>query len=64
MKMESTLGQRIILDSLHSHGLDLEGNHHLPPYNILCVSSWELYPNDILSRNSQTRILKLGLLLP
>jgi hypothetical protein len=34
-KMESTLGHKLALDSLHSHGPNLGGGHHLSPYIIL-----------------------------
>jgi hypothetical protein len=33
--MKLTLDHRLALDSLHSHGSNLGGNHHPPPYNIL-----------------------------
>jgi len=33
--MKLTLGHRLALDSLHSYGSNLGGNHHPPPYNIL-----------------------------
>jgi hypothetical protein len=33
--MKLTLGHRPALDTLHSHGSNLGGNHQLPPYNIL-----------------------------
>ncbi len=44
-----------------------EGNHHLPPYNILCDQPKGLHPNVILSRDSQlgspnAKFSKLGLL--
>jgi hypothetical protein len=37
----------------------LEGNHHLPPYSILCASPWGPHPNGILSQDSQMRVPKL-----
>jgi hypothetical protein len=47
-------------DSLDSPRLRLEGNHHLPPYNILCASPRHLHPNGLLSRNSQGGVPKLS----
>ncbi len=35
MQMKLTLGHRLALDSLHSHGSNLGKNHHPPAYNIL-----------------------------
>jgi len=33
------------MDSLDSPQPGLEGNHHLPPYSILCVCPQYLHPN-------------------
>jgi hypothetical protein len=32
--MKSILGHKLVLDSLHSHGPNLEGGKYLPSYNI------------------------------
>jgi hypothetical protein len=40
--------------------LGLEGNHHLPPYNILCNSPWDLHPNGSFSWDSQSGVPKLS----
>jgi hypothetical protein len=32
-KIESTLGHKLALDSLHSHGPNLGRGYHLPPYS-------------------------------
>jgi len=42
-----------------THHGELEGSHHLPPYNILCDSPRDPHPNGILSWNSQMEVLKL-----
>jgi hypothetical protein len=34
------------------------GNHHLPPYSILCASPRSPHPNGILSQDSQVRVPK------
>jgi len=34
-------------------------HHHLPPYNILCVSPPHLHPNGTFSRDSQSGVPKL-----
>ncbi len=47
-------------DSLDSPRPGLRGNHHLPPYIILCVHPWDLHPNGFLSRDSQGGVLKLS----
>jgi hypothetical protein len=47
------------LDSQDSPRLRLGGSHHLPPFNILCASSWGPHPNGILSRDSQMGVPKL-----
>ncbi len=53
------LGRAIrTLDSQDSPRPGLKGNHHLPPYSILCNFSQRLHPNGFLSRDS--RKLKLG----
>ncbi len=36
------------------------GSHHLPPYNILCVSPLHLHPNGTFSQDSQSGVLKLS----
>jgi hypothetical protein len=36
------------------------GNHHLPPYNILCVFPWSSHLNDILSQDSPMGISKFS----
>ncbi len=41
------------------HGPDLGGNHHLPPYGILCSSPPHLHPNGSFSRDSQNGVPKL-----
>jgi len=48
------------LDSLDSPWPGLRGSHHLPPYNIFCVSPPHLHPNDIFSRDSQSGVPKLS----
>jgi len=51
-------------DSQDSSRPGLGGNHHLPPYSILCASLWDPHPNDILSQDSQVgvpKVPKLGL---
>jgi len=34
MKMELTLSHKLVLDSFHSHDINLEGGHHPPLYNM------------------------------
>jgi hypothetical protein len=34
------------------------GNHHLPPYSILCAWPWDQHPNVILSQDSEVGVLK------
>jgi hypothetical protein len=46
-------------DSLDSPRPGLGGNHHLPPYSILCSSMQRLHPNGSFSRDSQSGVLKL-----
>jgi len=51
------------IDSQNSPWLKLEGNHHLPFYNIFYDSPRGLHPNVILSQNSQVEspeFLKIG----
>ncbi len=48
------------LDSLDSSRPGLGGSHHLPPYNILCSSTWRLHPNGYFSRDSQGGVPKLS----
>jgi len=47
-------------DTLDSPRPGLGGSHHLPPYNILCSSPWELHPNGTFSRDSQVGVPKLS----
>jgi len=46
-------------NSQNSPQPELGGNHHLPPYNILCAWPWGLYPNVILSWDSQLGSLEI-----
>ncbi len=48
------------LDSLDSPRPGLGGNHHLPPYSILCSSPPRLHPNGSFSRDSQVGVPKLS----
>jgi hypothetical protein len=48
------------LDSLYSPRPGLGGNHHLPPYSILCSSPWRLHPNGTFSQDSQGEVPKLS----
>jgi hypothetical protein len=48
------------LDSLDSPRPGLGGNHHLPPYSILCVTPREPHPNGTFSRDSQGGVPKLS----
>jgi hypothetical protein len=48
------------LDSLDSPRPELEGSHHLPPYNILCASPPRLHRSGSFSRDSQVGIPKLS----
>ncbi len=48
------------LDSLDSPRPGLGGNHHLPPYSILCSSARRLHPNGSFSRDSQSGVPKLS----
>jgi len=52
------LGQT--LDSQDSPRLGLGGNHHFPPYSIICVFSRHLHLNGFLSRDSQGGVSKLS----
>jgi hypothetical protein len=47
-------------DSFDSPWPGLGGNHHLPPYSILCSSPRELHPNGTFSRDSQGGVPKLS----
>ncbi len=47
-------------DTLDSPRPGLGGNHHLPPYSILCSSPRRLHPNGSFSRDSQGGIPKLS----
>ncbi len=47
-------------NSLDSPRLGLRGNHRLPPYSILCVTSSHLHPNGTFSRDSQGGVPKLS----
>ncbi len=47
-------------NSLDSPRPKLRGNHHLPPYSILCVCPWHLHLNDFLSQDSQGGVSKLS----
>ncbi len=48
------------LGLLDSPRLGLGGSHHLPPYNILCVSPRRLHLNGSFSRDSQVGVSKLS----
>jgi hypothetical protein len=48
------------LDTLDSPRPGLGGNHHLPPYSILCNSPPRLHPNGSFSRDSQGGVPKLS----
>jgi len=50
-------GQFGLLDSPRP---ELGGSHHLPPYNILCVSPRRLHPNGSFSQDSQVGVPKLS----
>jgi hypothetical protein len=50
----------VTLDSQDSSRPKLGGSHHLPSYGILCVSSWHLHPNGVLSQDSQGGVSKLS----
>jgi len=47
-------------DSLDSSQLGLGGNHHLPPYSILCVAPPHPHPNGFYSWDSQGEVPKLS----
>ncbi len=51
---------RVTLDSLDSPQPGLEGNHHLPPYNIPCITPREPHPNGTFSQDSQGEVPKLS----
>ncbi len=48
------------MDSLDSPRPGLEGNHHLPPYSILCTSPPHLHLNGTFSWDSQNGVPKLS----
>jgi hypothetical protein len=48
------------MDSLDSPWPELEGSHHLPPYNILCASPRHPHPNGFLSWDSQGGVPKMS----
>jgi hypothetical protein len=51
---------RATMDSFDSSRPGLGGNHHLPPYNIICASSPHLHLNGTFSRDSQNGVPKLS----
>jgi len=51
---------RTTLDSLDFPRPRFRGNHHLPPYSILCSSPREPHPNGTFSRDSQGGVPKLS----
>ncbi len=51
---------RATLDSLNSPRPELGGNHHLPPYSILCNSTRRLHSNGTFSRDFQRGVPKLS----
>ncbi len=48
------------MDTQDSPRPGLGGNHHLPPYNILCNSRQRLHSNGYFSRDSQVEVSKLS----
>jgi hypothetical protein len=56
----STFGARTNHGQLRTHKThhnpNLGASHHLPPYSILCASSWCPHPNGILSWDSQVGV--------
>ncbi len=50
-------------DSQDSPRPGLGGNHHLPPYNILCAQPQQQHPNVILSCDSQIPIVGTPVIL-
>jgi hypothetical protein len=48
------------LDHKTYHGPDSGVSHHLTPYSIFCVTPRRGHPNGILSRDSQSGVLKLS----
>jgi len=50
------------LNSQDSPWPGLGGSHHLPPYSILCASSWGPHPNDIFP-SGNPEIVKVGTLM-
>ncbi len=51
---------RATLDSFDSSRSGFRGNHHLPPYGIICSSPLHLHPNGSFSRDSQSGVPKLS----
>jgi hypothetical protein len=49
VKTELTLGYKLALNSLHSHGLEFGGGHHPPLYSLFETSPWGLHWNDFFS---------------
>jgi len=47
-------------DSQNSPQPRIEGNHHLPPYSILCACQLGQHPNVILSWDSQVGVPKFS----
>jgi hypothetical protein len=47
-------------DTLDSPQPGLRGNHHLPPYSIICVTLREPHPNGSFSQDSQVGVSKLS----
>jgi len=47
-------------DALDSPRPELGGNHHLPPYSILCIALPHPHPNGFYSWDSQGGVLKLS----
>jgi hypothetical protein len=54
------LGVGTTLDSLDSPRPRFGGNHHLPPYSILCSLRRRLHPNGTNSWDSQVGVSKLS----
>jgi len=50
---------RVNTNSLNLPQLELGGNHHLPPYSILCAWPRGQHPNVILSQDSQ--VFEIGI---
>jgi hypothetical protein len=43
VQMEPTLDHGLVLNSLHSHDLELEEGHYLPLHSILWIFLWGLH---------------------